>query len=104
MGYSSLSYLNKLPIDTLKIDRSFVSEISQDGGPVILIDTIIMMAQNLGLEIIAEGVESDVERKYLSSGGCTVYQGYYYSKPIPAASFEELLSSSLHEPAFKPVS
>lgn len=104
MGYSSLSYLNKLPINTLKIDRSFVSEISQGRGSVILIDTIIMMAQNLGLEIIAEGVESDIELKYLSSGGCTVYQGYYYSKPVPAASFLKLLSSSLHGPVFKPVS
>ena len=100
-GYSSLNYLNRLPINTLKIDRSFVNHITDTNIPVVLIDTIIMMAENLGLDTIAEGVESEVERDYLCSRGCTVYQGYYFSKPVPEDDFVKMLSSSLAGPIFK---
>jgi EAL domain-containing protein (putative c-di-GMP-specific phosphodiesterase class I) len=92
-GYSSLSYLNRLPINTLKIDRSFVTEISASGANVILVDTIIQMAKSLGLEIIAEGVESELELDYLSKRGCHIYQGYYFSAPIPEEDFSSMLAA-----------
>ncbi len=90
-GYSSLSYLQKLPLNTLKIDRVFITDICNTERDSILVDTIIMMAKNLGLKVIAEGVEKEEEVAYLSSRGCTVYQGYYYCKPIPSEDFEQLL-------------
>lgn len=92
-GYSSLSYLKRLPLDTLKIDRSFVNDINDASDEVVLVDTIIMMARNLGMEIIAEGVESETELLYLCERGCSVYQGYYFSKPVPAANFTAMLAS-----------
>ncbi|MBM9512503.1 EAL domain-containing protein [Desulfogranum marinum] len=99
-GYSSLNYLNKLPINTLKIDRSFVNEITGADQKVVLIDTIIIMAQNLGLEIIAEGVESEIELSYLNSKGCSLYQGYFFSKPVPTSIFSEMLKSAKSGPVF----
>ncbi|MBW1634881.1 MAG: EAL domain-containing protein [Deltaproteobacteria bacterium] len=92
-GYSSLSYLKSLPLNTLKIDRSFVSDIRDAGNDIVLVDTIIMMAQNLGLEIIAEGVETEQELLYLSTRGCFVYQGYYFSKPVPVTDFSRMLEA-----------
>lgn len=94
-GYSSLSYLQKLPLNTLKIDRSFVNEIKGASHDNPLIDTIIMMAHNLGLEVIAEGVETEQELLYLSSKNCRVYQGFYFSKAVSAVSFNEMLKVSL---------
>ena len=91
IGYSSLSYLKSLPLNTLKIDRSFVNDIKDAGNDIVLVDTIIMMAQNLGLEIIAEGVETEQELLYLSTRGCIVYQGYYFSKPVPVTDFSQML-------------
>lgn len=93
-GYSSLSYLQSLPLNTLKIDRSFVNDIKDASHGVVLVDTIIMMAHNLGLEVIAEGVETGRELDYLNSKGCTVYQGYYFSKPLPVESFTKMLKSA----------
>lgn len=92
-GYSSLSYLKSLPLNTLKIDRSFVNDINEAGHDVVLVDTIIMMAHNLGLEVVAEGVENEQELGYLNTRGCTVYQGFYFSKPLPVAAFMEVLES-----------
>ncbi len=90
-GYSSLSYLKSLPLNTLKIDRSFVNDIKDAGHDIVLVDTIIMMARNLGLEVIAEGVETEQELLYLNTRGCTVYQGYYFSKPVTAEAFTGML-------------
>ncbi len=92
-GYSSLSYLKSLPLNTLKIDRSFVNDIKDSIHNVVLVDTIIMMAHNLGLEVIAEGVETEQELIYLNTRGCIVYQGYYFSKPVTVADFTEVLES-----------
>lgn len=92
-GYSSLSYLKSLPLNTIKIDRSFIYDIKDADHEVVLVDTIIMMAHNLGLEVIAEGVETEQELRYLNARGCTVYQGYYFSKPVPITTFEEMLES-----------
>lgn len=92
-GYSSLSYLKKLPLNTLKIDRTFVNDIQDASHDIVLVDTIIMMAHNLGLEVIAEGVESQQELEYLENHNCTVHQGYFFSKPVSAAGFSEMLKS-----------
>jgi len=96
-GYSSLSYLKSLPLNTLKLDRSFVNDIKDASHDVVLVDTIIMMAQNLGLEAIAEGVETEQELHYLNARGCTVYQGYYFSKPVSVTTFEEMLESGISD-------
>ena len=92
-GYSSLSYLKSLPLHKLKIDRSFVKDISHAGEEVTLVEIIITMARNLGLQVVAEGVESAEQLNYLASKGCNVYQGYYFCKPIPSAEFRKLLQS-----------
>jgi EAL domain-containing protein (putative c-di-GMP-specific phosphodiesterase class I) len=92
-GYSSLSYLKSLPLHTLKIDRSFVNDLRPVGNDVTLVEIIITMARNLGLEIVAEGVETAEELSYLAAKGCSVYQGYYFCKPVPTAEFRKLLAA-----------
>jgi EAL domain-containing protein (putative c-di-GMP-specific phosphodiesterase class I) len=90
-GYSSLSYLKSLPLHTLKIDRSFVNDIERTEHEVTLVEIIITMARNLGLEVVAEGVETIEELNYLASKGCHVYQGYYFCKPTPSEEFRKIL-------------
>jgi EAL domain-containing protein (putative c-di-GMP-specific phosphodiesterase class I) len=92
-GYSSLSYLKSLPLHTLKIDRSFVNDIQSVGNDVNLVEIIITMARNLGLEVVAEGVETIEELNYLAGKGCSVYQGYYFCKPVPITEFSKMLQS-----------
>lgn len=84
VGFSSLSYLNRLPVDAIKIDRSFVSQIGEEDHDVAIVDAIISMAKSLGLQVIAEGVEQKEHISYLKQKGCYEYQGYYFSKPVPA--------------------
>ncbi len=98
-GYSSLNYLKSLPLQTLKIDRSFVKDINSMEESSVLVDTIIMMARNLGLDVIAEGVETEQELQYLNNKGCTVYQGYYFSEPMKEQPFEEMLKLGRLTPA-----
>lgn len=93
-GYSSLSYLKKFDIDYLKIDQSFVRNIETDINDIALSEAIIVMAHKLGLKVIAEGVETQGQKKILAEAGCDYAQGYLYSKPIPSEEFEALL---LHE-------
>ncbi|MDD2740378.1 MAG: bifunctional diguanylate cyclase/phosphodiesterase, partial [Methylomonas lenta] len=90
-GYSSLSYLKRLPLDQLKIDQSFVRDIVSDPNAGVIIQTIIGMAHNLGLEVIAEGLETEEQLALLIKYGCRNYQGYLLSKPLPIAEFEALL-------------
>jgi diguanylate cyclase (GGDEF)-like protein/PAS domain S-box-containing protein len=90
-GYSSLSYLKKFDIDYLKIDRSFVENIETDPDNMALSEAIIVMAHKLGLKVVAEGIETEGQRKLLSSFGCDFAQGYLFSKPIPPDEFEKLL-------------
>ncbi|WP_159695708.1 bifunctional diguanylate cyclase/phosphodiesterase [Massilia sp. 9I] len=90
-GYSSLSYLKRFPIDTLKIDRSFTMGIPDDPSDCAIAGTIVSMAQQLGLRVIAEGVETLEQLAFLRESGCDEVQGYLYSKPLPAADFERSL-------------
>ncbi len=89
-GYSSLSYLTRLPLDQLKIDQSFVRNIGVKPSDAVIVQTIIGMAQNLGIEVIAEGVETEDQRDFLEQNNCFMYQGYFFSKPIPLNKFELL--------------
>ena len=86
-GYSSLSYLHRFPIHTVKIDQSFVKEIHEEGGHYPVILAIISIARGLGLNLIAEGVETEEQARYLRANGCLTMQGYLYYRPIPLQDF-----------------
>ena len=96
-GYSSLSYLKQLPIDKLKIDRSFVQEMPDDADGAAIAQAIISLGQTLGLEIIAEGVETEAQQNLLQLMGCQEMQGYLYGAPMPARSFEEKLAEEYRQ-------
>ena len=90
-GYSSLSYLKKFPFDLLKIDQSFVRGLPNNQEDAALVDTIITMGHKLGMQVIAEGVETREQREFLHHLGCDLVQGYLIAKPMPAAQAEKLL-------------
>jgi len=93
-GQSSLSYLTQLPLDQLKIDQSFVRNIGITPSDGMIVQTIIGMARNLSLEVIAEGVETRAQEVFLARNGCTLYQGYLFGKPCPIIEFEQLLRNT----------
>jgi EAL domain-containing protein (putative c-di-GMP-specific phosphodiesterase class I) len=90
IGYSSLSYLSRLPIDTLKIDKSFVDNIDQEKNK-ILINSIIELAHNLNLKVIAEGVERKEQLEILKQFNCDIIQGYYYYRPLPLSEILKII-------------
>ena len=93
-GYSSLSYLKKLPVDRVKIDRSFVKDVLLDKQNAALVEAIISMSHKLGLETIAEGIESIDQADYLIKQGCRYGQGYYFGKPVTPDQFITLITTS----------
>ncbi|HEY0799736.1 MAG TPA: EAL domain-containing protein, partial [Steroidobacteraceae bacterium] len=94
-GYSSMSYLQRFPIDKLKIDRSFISDVASNAGDASIVRAIISLAHGLRLKVIAEGVESEEQLAILRRMGCDQYQGFYRSAAVPAAEIERF---ALHEP------
>lgn len=94
-GYSSLSYLTRLPLDQLKIDQSFVRKLPDSATDAVVVQSIITLAESLGIAVIAEGVETETQRVFLEQHGCPIYQGYLFSKPVALADFEALLQASL---------
>jgi diguanylate cyclase (GGDEF)-like protein/PAS domain S-box-containing protein len=93
-GYSSLAYLTRLPIDELKIDQSFVAKLPGTRNDQIIVETIITMGRNLGLRIVAEGVETETQRDFLEEHGCHSFQGYLFSRPLPLPELMSFLEQS----------
>lgn len=103
-GYSSLNYLSKFPLDELKIDKSFIVDVDSDSHNASIVTAIVAMANSLGLELVAEGVETESQLAFVRERGVQLVQGYYFSKPVPAAAFEKLLfnhpfTNSIHNVA-----
>ncbi|MYN02161.1 EAL domain-containing protein [Pseudoduganella sp. DS3] len=95
-GYSSLSYLRNFPIDVLKIDRSFVNDIATDADDAAIVVSVIALAHNLELRVIAEGVESEEQLEFLRRHGCDEFQGFYFSRPVEAAQLRQMLHEGKH--------
>lgn len=93
-GFSSLSYLNRLPLDEIKIDRGFMRNIAIEVSDAVMVKTIIDMSINFELDVIAEGVETEEQLNFLMQNGCLAFQGYYFSKPVPVEDFEALLTQA----------
>ena len=93
-GHSSLAYLKRFPVDHLKIDRSFIADIPADRGAAAITQAIIAMAHSLELKVIAEGVETEAQYQFLLAQRCDGYQGYFFSKPIPAEQMRALLEDA----------
>ena len=94
-GYSSLAYLSKLHFDELKFDREFIQNIQFEKKNLVILECVTKMGQDLGLEIVTEGIEDEMQYKTIKSLGCNYYQGYFYSRPIPFTEFLCLLQASV---------
>ncbi len=94
-GYSSLSYLRRFPMDTLKIDRSFVQNLSSNPENLAIVRTIMSLARNLGMEVVAEGAETAEEIEQLKALECDFSQGYFFSKPLDSKQADDLLQKSV---------
>ena len=98
-GYSSMAYLKSLPLDTLKIDVAFVRDLSRDAHSTPIAATIITLAKSLEMSVVAEGVETEVQRSTLKDLGCHIYQGYLFGRPVPSEEFHAMLTSVPRLPA-----
>jgi EAL domain-containing protein (putative c-di-GMP-specific phosphodiesterase class I) len=97
-GYSSLSYLHRFPIDTLKIDRSFVTRMSENNENAEIVRTIVVLAQNLGMDVVAEGVETKEQLGLLRKLGCEHGQGYFFSRPSSESDAEKIIAETCARP------
>jgi EAL domain-containing protein (putative c-di-GMP-specific phosphodiesterase class I) len=93
-GYSSLAYLKKLNIDELKVDQSFIRDISSDPNDAAIVEAIISMSHHLGLRVVAEGVEENPQLTFLMHQHCDAFQGYYFYKPMSETDFIEVLKAN----------
>ena len=94
-GYSSLNYLRQFPIDMLKIDKSFVDNVTTDSSNKGIVRAVISMAKNMGIEVLAEGIEKQDQVEFLSREGCANIQGYFFSRPLPLSEFDSFLKKNL---------
>jgi len=97
-GYSSLSYLRRFPIDVLKIDQSFIRGLCNDSNDAALVSAIISLGKSLGLNVIAEGIETAEQLAFLKAHDCEEGQGYFFSKALPADDFAHWLASAAPPP------
>lgn len=93
-GYSSLSYLRKMPLSELKIDRVFVAEVTHDANAASIARTLLQLGRDLGMEVIAEGIEQQAQYEFLREQGCGLFQGYLFGKPMEVSRFEQLVTDS----------
>jgi EAL domain-containing protein (putative c-di-GMP-specific phosphodiesterase class I) len=96
-GYSSMAYLKILPIDEIKVDRSFVRDMATDRSNHVLVESTVDLGHNLGLNVVAEGVEDDATAMALDKLGCDTVQGYHFARPLTAADFDAFLTDRLAE-------
>ena len=90
-GYSSLAYLKKFPVDTLKIDKAFVTDVSSDNDDVAIVEAVLGLGKHFNMKVVAEGIEDEAQLEFLKSRGCDIAQGYFISKPMDSARYTEWL-------------
>jgi EAL domain-containing protein (putative c-di-GMP-specific phosphodiesterase class I) len=101
-GYSSLSYLQRLPVDTLKIDRSFIDGLEEDSHDSAIARAIVGLGRSLGLQVLAEGVETEQQRHALVAMDCALGQGYLWTRPLSLARFSEWVADTREHMAAEP--